>query len=105
MPKPFHLLLFFLVALCLCTSSLASSTNEFLETECLKVPATEFIGSLKTTIDAIRKATSVVSQFGGFFHDFRLSNAISDCLDLLDFSADELSWTMFASQNPNGSTF
>ncbi|KAB2019735.1 hypothetical protein ERO13_D07G017600v2 [Gossypium hirsutum] len=102
MPKPFHLLVFFLVALCLCTSSNASSTtNEFLETECLKVPATEFIGSLKTTIDAIRKATSVVSQFGGFFHDFRLSNAISDCLDLLDSSADELSWTMSASQNPN----
>ncbi|PPS06288.1 hypothetical protein GOBAR_AA14353 [Gossypium barbadense] len=37
-----------------------------------------------------------------FFGDFRLSNAISDCLDLLDISADQLSWSLSASQNPNG---
>ncbi|GAY64748.1 hypothetical protein CUMW_235800, partial [Citrus unshiu] len=32
--------------------------------------------------------------------DFRLTNTISDCLDLFDFSVDELSWSIFASQNP-----
>ncbi|KAE8687587.1 putative pectinesterase/pectinesterase inhibitor 44 [Hibiscus syriacus] len=104
MPKPPHLSVFIVVvlaALCLwCTGTNAGTTNEFLEAECLKVPAAEFIGSLRTTIDAIRKASSVVSRFGGLFHDFRLSNAISDCLDLLDFSADELTWTLSASQNP-----
>ncbi|XWS72340.1 hypothetical protein CRYUN_Cryun02cG0031700 [Craigia yunnanensis] len=94
------LLLVLLFALCLCTSY--ASGNDFLGTECLNVPAAEFVGSLRTTIDAIRKVTSIVSQFGNFFGDFRLTNAISDCLDLLDFSADELSWSLSVSQNPNG---
>ncbi|OMO86415.1 Pectinesterase, catalytic [Corchorus olitorius] len=79
-----------------------SSNADFLGAECLNVPATEFVNSLRTTIDGIRKVTSIVSQFGSFFGDFRLGNAINDCLDLLDFSAEELTWTMSASQNPNG---
>ncbi|EOY30123.1 hypothetical protein QUC31_020423 [Theobroma cacao] len=96
-----HSLLVLLVALYLCCTSYAtSSSDDFLGAECLNVPAAEFVGSLRTTIDAVRKVTSIVSQLGGFFGDFRLSNAISDCLDLLDFSADELSWTLSASQNP-----
>ncbi|XVE97814.1 hypothetical protein REPUB_Repub03eG0051400 [Reevesia pubescens] len=99
--RSLYLLVFLVFALCLCTGSIASS-NDFFGAECLNVPAAEFIGSLRTTIDAIRKVTSIVSQFGNFFGDFRLTNAISDCLDLLDFSADELSWTVSASQNPNG---
>ncbi|KAK8503221.1 hypothetical protein V6N11_066486 [Hibiscus sabdariffa] len=90
------------VALCFCTSSNAGSSNDFLGAECLTVPAAEFAGSLRTTIDAVRKVTPIVSQFGNLFGDFRLSNAISDCLDLLDFSADELSWSLSASQNPTG---
>ncbi|KAI3447261.1 hypothetical protein Pfo_003926 [Paulownia fortunei] len=45
---------------------------------------------------------SMVSQFAGMFGDFRLSNAVSDCLDLMDLSVDQLSWTLSASQNPNG---
>ncbi|KAK8706874.1 hypothetical protein V6N13_057948 [Hibiscus sabdariffa] len=90
------------VALCFCTSSSAGSSNDFLGAECLTVPAAEFAGSLRTTIDAVRKVTPIVSQFGNLFGDFRLSNAISDCLDLLDFSADELSWSLSASQNPTG---
>ena len=94
------LLLVLLFALCFCTSY--ASGNDFLGNECLNVPAAEFVGSLRTTIDAIRKVTSIVSQFGNSFGDFRLTNAISDCLDLLDFSADELSWSLSASQNPNG---
>lgn len=98
-----HSLLVLLVALYLCCTSYAtSSSDDFLGAECLNVPAAEFVGSLRTTIDAVRKVTSIVSQLGGFFGDFRLSNAISDCLDLLDFSADELSWTLSASQNPKG---
>ncbi|KAM7477497.1 hypothetical protein LguiA_025710 [Lonicera macranthoides] len=35
------------------------------------------------------------------FKSSRLSRAISDCLDLLDLPADELDWTLSASQNPN----
>ncbi|XVF88967.1 hypothetical protein PTKIN_Ptkin19aG0093900 [Pterospermum kingtungense] len=95
-------LLLFSVALCLCTSYATSSGNDFLGAEPLNVPADQFAGSLRTTIDVIRQATSIFSQFGNFFGDFRLSNAISDCLDLLDFSADQLSWSLSASQNPKG---
>ncbi|GMI89382.1 pectin methylesterase 44, A. THALIANA PECTIN METHYLESTERASE 44 [Hibiscus trionum] len=104
MPKPSFLLVFLAVSLCSsCTtgSNAGGATDEFLQAECLKVPAAEFIGSIRTAIDAIRTATAVVSRVGGLFPDFRLSNAVSDCLDLLDLSADELTWTMAASQNPN----
>ncbi|KAK8660689.1 hypothetical protein V6N13_051604 [Hibiscus sabdariffa] len=107
MPKPCRSSVFLIViAVAVCSSCTAangsSAGDEFLEAECLKVPAAQFMGSLKTTIDAVRKAAAVVSQFGGLIRDFRLSNAVSDCLDLLDFSADELAWTLSASQNPNG---
>lgn len=66
------------------------------------VPASEFVSSLKSTIDTVRQVTSVVSKFTSLFGDFRLTNAVSDCLDLLDLSSDELGWTLSASQNPNG---
>lgn len=76
--------------------------EDFLQSECLQVPASEFVGSVKSTIDTVRQVTSIVSKFASFFGDFRLSNAISDCLDLLDLSADELTWTLTASKNPKG---
>ncbi|CAH9118798.1 unnamed protein product [Cuscuta europaea] len=64
--------------------------------------ASVFIGSLRTTIDVVRQVTSIVSKFGSFFGgDLRLSNAVSDCLDLLELSADELSTTLSASQQLN----
>lgn len=72
------------------------------QSECLKVPIPEFVGSVKSTIDTVRKVTSIVSKFNNFLADFRLSNAISDCLDLLDLSADELDWTLSASQKSTG---
>lgn len=77
----------------------ASNSSEF---DYLKVPASEFVGSVKSTIDIIRQVMSIVSQFSGAFGDFRLGNAVSDCLDLMDLSVDQLSWTLSASQNPNG---
>ncbi|XVF35221.1 hypothetical protein REPUB_Repub18cG0126800 [Reevesia pubescens] len=93
--------LVFLLALCLCTSSNAT-INALGGAKCLNVPAAEFLGSLRTTIGVIRKVTSVVSQYRNSFSDFRLTNAISDCLDLLDSSADEISWSLSASEDPNG---
>ncbi|KAG9130926.1 hypothetical protein Leryth_006696, partial [Lithospermum erythrorhizon] len=70
--------------------------------ECLKVPASEFVGSVKSTIDNVRQVNSVVSHYrnksGG---DFRLSNAIGDCIELLDLSADELDWTLSQSLKSN----
>ncbi|PON39203.1 Pectinesterase inhibitor domain containing protein [Trema orientale] len=79
-----------------------SNTEDFLEPECLKVTKYEFTNSVNTIVDVIRQVVSTLSQFGNFFGDFRVSNAVSDCLDLLDSSAEELSWTVSATQNPKG---
>ncbi|GLT74214.1 hypothetical protein SLA2020_460240 [Shorea laevis] len=92
---------FFLMGL-LCFSTPAVTCADFLHGECLNVPTSEFLSSLATTIGVLKDVASIVNNLGGFFGDFRLGNAISDCLDLLDFSVDELSWTLSASQNPSG---
>ncbi|XP_059288046.1 pectinesterase/pectinesterase inhibitor PPE8B-like [Lycium ferocissimum] len=92
-----------LLVLLLCiTCPLVRCGEDYFQSECLEVPTSEFVGSVKSTIDTVRQVTSMVSKFASFFGDFRLSNAISDCLDLLELSADELSWTLTASQNPKG---
>ncbi|KAE9448909.1 hypothetical protein C3L33_19221, partial [Rhododendron williamsianum] len=93
--------LLLLSALCL-GLSFGSSDSDFLQPECLKVPTGVFASSVKSTIDVVEQVASLVSKFAPAFGDFRLSNAISDCLDLLDLSADELTRTLLASQNPNG---
>ncbi|CAN4084818.1 unnamed protein product [Withania somnifera] len=91
-----------LVLLCISCPLVSSGAEDFLESECLKVPVSEFAGSVKSTINTVLQVTSIVSKFASFFGDFRLSNAISDCLDLLELSADELTWTLNASQDPKG---
>jgi pectinesterase len=95
----FLLLLTFFLPVC---TAHASSITDDLQNNCLKVPVNQFVGSLTSTLDIIRDVISIISNFGNVFGDIRLTNAITDCLDLLDFSADELSWSMSASQNPNG---
>lgn len=95
--------LLLLSALCL-GLSFGSSDSDFLQPKCLKVPTGVFASSVKSTIDVVEQVASLVSKFAPAFGDFRLSNAISDCLDLLDLSAEELTRTLSASQNPNGTT-
>lgn len=97
----YYLLL--LSALCL-GLSFGSSDSDFLQPKCLKVPTGVFASSVKSTIDVVEQVASLVSKFSPAFGDFRLSIAISDCLDLLDLSAEELTRTLSASQNPNGTT-
>lgn len=81
-------------------SSAAGSGYE--QAECLTVSAAEFVGATRAAVDAIRKAGSVLAKFQKQTRDFRMSNAILDCVDLLDFACEGLSWTISASQNPNG---
>uniref|UniRef100_A0A803NUY0 Pectinesterase inhibitor domain-containing protein n=1 Tax=Cannabis sativa TaxID=3483 RepID=A0A803NUY0_CANSA len=95
------LLLGVIVLFCVFSSSF-SSEADFLEPECLKVSNYEFTSSVKTIVDVIQQLTSIFSQFGHTFGDSRVSNAVSDCLDLLDASAEQLSWTVSATQNPKG---
>ncbi|KAL1808956.1 hypothetical protein ACET3Z_025946 [Daucus carota] len=73
------------------------------EPDCLNVPTAEFLSSVKTTIDVVQQVTSIVAGFNRGFHDFRTSHAISDCLDLLDLSTDELVSTLSLIQHPHNS--
>ncbi|KAG2579142.1 pectinesterase-like [Panicum virgatum] len=58
------------------------------------------VSTLRETLDAIRGVAGIISAFpvGGILGggDLRLSSAVADCLDLLDLSSDELSWSMSA---------
>ncbi|KAL2250979.1 pectinesterase/pectinesterase inhibitor PPE8B [Sesamum indicum] len=90
--------LFFLMLLCF----ISGGNSDLGESECLKVPVSEFAGTLRSTLGVVGRVVSTVSKFSGAFSDFRLNNAVADCLDLMDFSVDQLSWTLAASQNPKG---
>lgn len=77
--------------------------GNFVQSQCLNVPASEFVGSVRSTVEAVEQVMSIVSKISGIFgDDRRLSTAISDCLDLLDFSMDELSMTLSVSQKSKG---
>lgn len=96
--------LWMLLVLCMCTMLATSSQTDLSQWEFLKVPSSEFVDSVKNTIDAVQEVTSIFSPFVNAFGDFRLSNAVSDCLDLLDLSVDHLSWSVSAIENPEGTT-
>ncbi|CAO2823108.1 unnamed protein product [Amaranthus hypochondriacus] len=80
----------------------AISDEDLISMECLNVPESVFINTLKNSMDGVIKVASIVAKFAGVFGDFRVSNAISDCLDLLQLSSDELGWTLYASQYGKG---
>lgn len=90
-----YFLIFLVLGLCV-------SSEENFQYEYLKVPASEFVSSINTIVVVIRQVSSILSQFADFSGDRRLQNAVSDCLDLLDFSSEELSWSASASENPKG---
>lgn len=71
--------------------------------DCLKIPTWEFLSSVKTSIDVVQQVTSIVAGLSRGSLDFRQSHAISDCLDLLDLSTDELESTLLLTQNPHSS--
>ncbi|KAJ1268683.1 hypothetical protein BS78_07G153500 [Paspalum vaginatum] len=66
------------------------------------------VSTLRETLGVIRDVASVISAFpvGGVLGggDLRLSSAVADCLDLLDLSSDELSWSMSATSSPDYAT-
>lgn len=79
-----------------------TDNDNTVRSECLKVSPSEFVGSVREVVDILQDVTSILSEFGNAFGDFRLSNAVSDCLDLLDLSSDELSWSASATESPKG---
>ncbi|KAK4853825.1 hypothetical protein QYF36_015273 [Acer negundo] len=75
--------------------TLANSSSDYLQNECLKVPTSSFLSSLTTTIDAIRQAVPVVSgnSSSDLSSDLRswLSAALANqetCIDGFDGTND-----------------
>ncbi|KAL5230210.1 hypothetical protein ABZP36_028986 [Zizania latifolia] len=52
------------------------------------------VSTLQETLGVMKNVASIISSFPVGGGDLRLSSAIADCLDLLDLSSDELSWSM-----------
>ncbi|KAL5065683.1 hypothetical protein RYX36_027420 [Vicia faba] len=69
---------------------------------CLKVSPINFTNSAEEVITNIQQVTSIFSRFTNALGQPHLLNAVSDCLDLLDMSADQLDWIISATRNPTG---
>lgn len=93
---------FFMIILCSWSPLLSYGNSNLTQPKYLVVPVSEFLSSLKFTINTIQNVTSTFSQLSIASNDFRLSNAISVCLDLLDLSAEVLDWTLSPCLNPDG---
>ena len=98
-PKLTITLIFFFV---LFLTALGNTNTNTVGSELLKVAPSEFAGTVRTVVDVLQDITSILSEFGSGFGDSRLSNAVSDCLELLDMSSDELDWSVSATQSPKG---
>ncbi|KAL9674194.1 hypothetical protein QQ045_030464 [Rhodiola kirilowii] len=85
--------------LILTSSADTTSDDEYLS-ELLVVPSSVFVSSVQTTLQVIQQVTSIISQFPIGYGDSRVSNAVNDCLELLDLSADHLTSTLAVDQNP-----
>lgn len=83
-------------------STSASSPNDFVDSVSLRVSPTKFANSAEEVISVLQKVISILSRFTNVFGHSRVSNAVSDCLDLLDMSLDQLNQSISAAQNPKG---
>ncbi|KAF1870417.1 hypothetical protein Lal_00003623 [Lupinus albus] len=74
--------------------------------ECLMVSPSEFVGSLRTSVYVLENIISNLSNFTYYstngLSQCESSNAISDCMELLDLSSDQLSLSISAIQSPKG---
>lgn len=98
-PLPLHVVFFLLF---FSGAGLSSPSATDVTNELLTVPFNDFVSVLQSAMSEIQSVLSIISQFSGAFGDVRLSSAIDDCIDLLDFSTDELGYSLSATRNPNG---
>ncbi|XP_028787025.1 pectinesterase/pectinesterase inhibitor PPE8B [Neltuma alba] len=95
-PSSAPALSFFLISLLLLHLSPVSSRPTF------QPSSSQFVSSVSQVLRVLNQVVSILSRFADFSGDSRLSHAISDCLDLLDLSSDDLSFSASASQSPRG---
>ncbi|XP_074555785.1 pectinesterase-like [Curcuma longa] len=70
--------------------SAAASSPPFL-------PSASFLSTLQSILIQIKRVALLISRIPSVFGDRRFSASITDCLELLDLSSDELSWTISSS--------
>lgn len=80
----------------------ASASNDFNGPLLLKTSPIQFVNSAKKVITNLQQVTAILSRFNVNAAQPRVSNAISDCLDLVDLSVENIHWSISAIQNPNG---
>ncbi|XP_058729917.1 pectinesterase/pectinesterase inhibitor PPE8B-like [Vicia villosa] len=95
--QPFTIATFIFFFLLLSLPQFTASPNDL---SCLKVSPINFTNSAEEVITNIQQVTSILSGFTNAFEQPRFLNAVSDCLDLLDMSADQLDWIISATKNP-----
>lgn len=84
------------------SSVVGNAGTDRLELECLKVPTATFLSSLQSTIEQVRQVVALIGKFDFMNQNFQVSTAVNDCLDLLDYSIDELNLTVLATEYPHG---
>ncbi|KAG6488130.1 hypothetical protein ZIOFF_056888 [Zingiber officinale] len=67
------------------------------------VPSASLISTLQATLGEIEDVLSLLTSIPGVF-DQRLSAAITDCVDLLDLSSDEISWALSSSSSSSSTS-
>ncbi|CAL5199118.1 unnamed protein product [Lathyrus oleraceus] len=82
---------------------IASASIDFNGSVLHKISPIQFVNSAKEVITNLQQVTAILSRFNVYDEAGHppVSNAISDCLDLVDLSTENLHWSISAIQNPN----
>ncbi|XP_077252700.1 pectinesterase/pectinesterase inhibitor PPE8B-like [Tasmannia lanceolata] len=60
----------------------------------ISFPISSLITNIENTLNQVEKVNSIISNYDKPIDDFLITNAIIDCLDLLNTSSQELHWTL-----------
>ncbi|CAN6451267.1 unnamed protein product [Victoria cruziana] len=71
---------------------------------CLEAQVPGLTNNVQGAIQEFGRALSLVSSFVGLFGDRRLTSAIQDCVDLVDYSVDELNLALTETNRVNGTS-
>lgn len=99
-----YIIMIILVLHTSCATLISNDLNVGIE--CITIPRSEFLGSLKELGQILNNISSTLNEINNNITDFergyRHSSAISSCLEMFDLSVEELSWCISASESPQG---